>query len=216
MNGWNVTTLQRAVTECTNLSGEVKDCPVFKDQLQDEPTQRACKVKQTPQALSNDDCEGPTKGLCGNVPIQYGPGYASLLKPGDNPKPVVPVLSSVSAPVIPSYAPARSVVNGISVYDVKTNAPIVAAAPTPVAEKKPEPQAPAPAPAVTPAPVAAAPQNGGKIISTTVYTSAGVVYEVAIEEVAVTTTVTEDYQQKHRRHAHARAHMKKREHAFAH
>jgi len=194
MNGWNIDTLQAAINQCTNPSGRVEDCPVFANSLQTEAEQGQCKVDDVPKILKADDCAGPAKGLCGNVPIQYGPGYANALKPGNNDKPAAPVAPIISSPAplpVQSYAPARSKVTdqwggGVSVYNVKPSAPAPAAA----------------AAAITPAPAKGPQDDGKKIVSTTTYTSAGVVYEVAIEEVAVTVTVTEDYKRKHRRHAH--------------
>ncbi|KFY37374.1 hypothetical protein V494_04776 [Pseudogymnoascus sp. VKM F-4513 (FW-928)] len=45
VNGWDVPTLQKAVTECTNLSGVVEDCPVF--QFFDDAKVDACKIQPT-------------------------------------------------------------------------------------------------------------------------------------------------------------------------
>ncbi|KFX92577.1 hypothetical protein V490_05312 [Pseudogymnoascus sp. VKM F-3557] len=45
VNGWDVPTLQKAVTECTNLSGVVEDCPVF--QFFEDEKVDACKIKPT-------------------------------------------------------------------------------------------------------------------------------------------------------------------------
>jgi hypothetical protein len=157
-----------------------------------------------PSVLKKDDCAGPAKGLCGNVPVQYGPGYANPLAPGSPSKPTLaPILSSVAPVPTQSYAPARSEgPGGISVYAVKPAASAAAVDVKSVA-------APV-APVVTPAPDASKANDGKKIISTTTYTSAGVVYEVAIEEVMVTVTVTEDgAYKKARRHAHVKAHARR-------
>jgi hypothetical protein len=54
------------------------------------------------------------------------------------------------------------------------------------------------APAVTPLANVADAAKNDEIVSTSTYTKDGVVYEVAIVEVVVTTTVAADY----RRHAH--------------
>ncbi|KAF2024383.1 hypothetical protein EK21DRAFT_78795 [Setomelanomma holmii] len=199
INGWNIDTLQAAVTDCTNESGRVEDCAHFTPNLQTEAEQGTCNIQDMPSALKKDDCAGPAKGLCGNVPVQYGPGYAAPLQPGSSDKPTAkPIISSVAPVPTQSYAPARSEgPGGISKYDVKTT-PAAAASPSPVVT---------PAPAKQEVDDAAA----GKIISTSTYTSNGIVYEVAIEEVAVTVTVTDDaaYKHKHRRHAdvHARRHI---------
>jgi hypothetical protein len=190
INGWNIDTLKAAVNDCTNPSGRVEDCQHFTGNLQTEAEQGTCKIEAMPRVLSVDDCDGPTDGLCGNVPIQYGPEYAAPLEAGATEKPTMTVSIATSAASVPtqSYAPARSKVTdkwggGISVYDVKTS------------------DAPA-APAITPSANledAAAPE--GKIVSTSTYTKDGIVYVVAIEEVYV--TVTADAAAKRRRHVHA-------------
>ncbi|CAO2647436.1 Nn.00g083580.m01.CDS01 [Neocucurbitaria sp. VM-36] len=214
MNGWNIDTLQSAVNDCTNESGRVEDCVHFSGSLQTESEQGECKVQDIPSILSEDNCDGPANGLCGDVPIQYGPQYANALKPGGaGAEPtVIPSLSSLVVPT-QSYAPARSEVNGISVYDVKPSAAPVVAAAAPTYAAEPAPAAPSVTPA---ADVTDAPKQDadGSIISTTTYTSAGTVYEVAIKEVAVTVTVevTDAYKHKNRRHAHM--HRRDREHGL--
>lgn len=204
MMGWNVDTLQSAVDTCTNESGRVEDCPIFTPSLQTEAEQGQCDIQKMPAALHNDDCAGPAKGLCGNVPVQYGPGYAAPLGPGSPDAPTAaPIVSSSVAPVpTQSYAPAHSKgAGGISVFNVKPSAiaeAISSAVPAPAA------------PAVTPAPVVDAAAAAGKIVSTTTYTSNGIEYIVAIEEVAVTVTVTEGgvYKRSNKRQAHAKAHQR--------
>jgi hypothetical protein len=42
VNGWDVATLQKAVTECTNLSGVVEDCPVF--EFFSDDVANGCKI----------------------------------------------------------------------------------------------------------------------------------------------------------------------------
>jgi hypothetical protein len=215
MMGWNVDTLQAAVTDCTNDSGLTSDCPHFNNHLQSEDKQGQCKIQDMPHALAKDDCAGPAKGLCGNVPIQYGPEYANPLKPGEAGKPAPPKISSAAPVPTLSYEPARSMATdnyggGISVYNVKTDIPVLPLVPTSAPPAKVY-DVPAP-PAITPPPKKQEAAPAGKIISTSTYTSAGVVYEVAIEEVAYTVTVTEDsYKHKHKRHAH---HRRQHEHGL--
>lgn len=198
INGWNIDTLQAAVNDCTNPSGRTEDCLHFQKHLQSEPTMAQCKMEAKPKILANDNCVGPADGLCGNVPVQYGPGYANALKPGKEGEEPTNLPSMTDAPVpTQSYAPARSLGatdkygGGISVYNVNPN--------------------PADAPAVTPAPAAPVLDGDGYIVGTTTYTSAGTVYEVAIKEVAVTVTVEAEYK-KARRHAHM--HRRDREHGL--
>ncbi|KAF1934731.1 WSC domain-containing protein [Clathrospora elynae] len=199
MSGWNVDTLQSAVSTCTNPSGRVEDCPVFAGSLQTEAEQGVCKIQNVMKALSADNCSGPTDGLCGNVPVQYGPQYANPLKAGaqGGEAVITPILSSVASMPTQSYAPAHSKVvdsygGGVSVFNVKP--PVVPIAkPTPALA-----EAAVAAPAITPPAKAedANPDDG--IISHTTYTRDGVVYEVAIKEVINIVTVDS----KRRRHAH--------------
>ena len=207
INGWNTNTLRSAVNDCTNPSGRVEDCQHFTPSLQTDAEQGECKIEDIPTALLSDDCGGPSDGLCGNVPVQYGPEYASALQPGATEKPTGGVAITSVAPVpTQSYAPARSKITdkwggGISVYNVKTTA-----VPGPQNTDSLDIVLPsstkAAVPAVTPSPALEdAADPVGSIISTKIYTEGGIVYEVAIEEVVVTTTV-ESYK-KARRHAHA-------------
>ncbi|KAF9691249.1 hypothetical protein EKO04_010711 [Ascochyta lentis] len=213
INGWNTDTLRSAVNDCTNPSGRVEDCQHFTPSLQTEAEQGECKIEDIPSALLNDDCGGPSNGLCGNVPVQYGPEYASELQPGATEKPTGGVSITSVAPVpTQSYAPARSKITdkwggGISVYNVKTSAvpgpqntdSLAVAAPS----KSSSSVSSAATPAVTPSPnLSSAAPPVGSIITTEVYTKDGVVYEVAIEEVVVYVTVDAAYR-KARRHAHA-------------
>jgi hypothetical protein len=206
MNGWNIDTLQSAVDTCTNLSGRVEDCPIFTPSLQTEAKQGMCEIQKMPEVLMKDDCTGPAKGLCGNVPVQYGPGYANPLKPGSpGDKPTAkPIISSVAPVPTQSYAPAHSMgPGGVSVYDVKPSVPAA-----PAVSDLPAVISAAAAPVVTAAASLEDAANG-KIVSTTTYTSEGIVYEVAIEEVAVTVTVTDTAAKKHRRHVEAHRRQKR-------
>jgi len=207
INGWNIDVLQSAVTDCTNPSGRTEYCVHFNGHLQTEAQQDKCDIQELPSILKADDCAGPAKGLCGNVPVQYGPGYANPLKPGSGSKPTAaPIISSVPAVPTQSYAPARSEgPGGISKFEVNTAESKPEA--SPVAPKVEAPPAP---PVVTPAPAPAKQDANGnaKILSTSTFTSAGVVYEMVIEEVVVEVTVTEDGSYKHRRHADAH-HMRR-------
>jgi hypothetical protein len=217
MNGWDIPTLQRAVDNCDAESGEVSDCPVFAGKLQEKSAMGQCEIEKVPDFMHKDDCAGPAKGLCGNVPIQYGPGYANPLKGGDTAKPTLkPEISSHAAVPTLSYKGARTSSQGVGILAVKTDtaAPAPkpssqAAAPVPIVPSKAY-EAPA-APAVTPAPMPSAVAPAGTEKTTTTYISAGIKYEVEIDIVAVTVTVTEDSYQKQRRHAH---HRRQREHGL--
>ncbi|KAF2851877.1 hypothetical protein T440DRAFT_46390 [Plenodomus tracheiphilus IPT5] len=217
INGWNIDTLQSAVDTCTNPSGRVEDCPIFASNLQSEFKQAQCKIQEIPSMLDDDNCAGPANGLCGNVPVQYGPEYAAPLKPGaGGAEPSAkPSLSSAAPVPTQSYAPARSEgAGGISVYNVKPSAPANDNAYQAVAAAV---SAVLPA-AVTPAADIkdAAPAKDDGILSTTTYTKDGVVYEVCIKEVEITVTVSADEPEatpaNYRRHVHR--HRRDREHGL--
>ncbi|KAF2091052.1 hypothetical protein K490DRAFT_2249, partial [Saccharata proteae CBS 121410] len=95
MSGWNETFLQEAVETCTNLSGEIDDCPLF--DIQTEADTQTCQF-EVPQALAHDNCEGPRKGLCGNNPIQSGPAYATV--PGSGTTSSASVVISPTTPLV--------------------------------------------------------------------------------------------------------------------
>ena len=205
INGWDIDFLQSAVDTCTNPSGEIEDCPLF-DVISEEEAAK-CTLNM-PKVLAKDDCAGPSDGLCGNVPIQYGPGYASALNAGGTAVPTIAsslpastgsgaVTTSIMAVPTLSYKTATGAVTdsyggGISIANVngdisqngeKTNSPkttLVTISSTSIAA--------AATPIVTSAP-ASAPAGSANIVSTTTYTSAGTVYEVAIQEVDVYVTV---------------------------
>ncbi|KAH7000836.1 hypothetical protein B0J12DRAFT_756345 [Macrophomina phaseolina] len=64
MNGWRTDILQRAIVECTDMSGMIEKCSVFS--LQPNEENPGC-VFTPPQELANEDCAGPRDGLCGNI-----------------------------------------------------------------------------------------------------------------------------------------------------
>ncbi|KAF2198806.1 hypothetical protein GQ43DRAFT_143125 [Delitschia confertaspora ATCC 74209] len=234
MTGWDVDFLQSAVHTCTNPSGNITDCPLFNIQSEDEGAK--CNFK-TPSILKADNCDGPADGLCGNVAVQNGPDYASV-----NPKPTgskgvpqytPPASLAFQVPTLSYKAPTTAVTDkyggGISIARVpgapaETNQPMEMDLTLSETLQGKQQATPTPEPAavssstistITSAvaiPVESAPAAGDHIISTSTYTSAGTVYEVAIAQVQVTVTVQEDAEAtpptaRHRRHAHAHAHM---------
>lgn len=217
IGGWDIDVLQRAVDTCTNPSGRVEDCPVFAGDLQSEAKQAECKIEKIPEMLRHEDCEGPTHGLCGNVPVQQGPEYAAPLIPGigvaspnaPSPSPAAPS-PSPAAPDYPAAPPPAAPAS--SSAPPPPPAPVANPPPQPKVDPAANPVIPAVAPAlplVTPAADikdAKPNDDDDDIITTTTYTKEGVVYEVCIKEVEVTVTVMADDEpapSPHlRRHAH--------------
>jgi hypothetical protein len=171
-----------------------------------------------PSVLADDNCAGPADGLCGNVPIQPGPGYASALKPGNSEQPTqgyTPTTAPAAAVPTLSFKPPKSAVTdeyggGISVANV-ANLPSPGVPEAPAASFTSELSVIDP-PAITSAPeVPPAPK--GNIISTSTYTSAGTVFEVAIEEVIQYVTVDAPVA-KPKRHVHHMHHRRDKEHGL--
>lgn len=78
INGWNTDFLQKVIGECTNLSGELKDCPLLT--LQSEQEQQQCSITP-PGILAKEFIKSKADmlldALPGNVEIQYGPESAT-------------------------------------------------------------------------------------------------------------------------------------------
>ncbi|KAJ8060890.1 hypothetical protein OCU04_009971 [Sclerotinia nivalis] len=79
--GWEEEFLQQAVDTCTNLSGEISDCPLF--DIQDASVYGSCSFEM-PSDLVNDEIIGPMSTLPGNCPVQYGPAQATSNMPGES------------------------------------------------------------------------------------------------------------------------------------
>lgn len=74
--GWSSTDfLQQAVNNCTNLSGQIQDCPLF--DIQPDQLAATCSFP-IPSQVAYDNAAGPRLGLPVGVPIQSGPAQASL------------------------------------------------------------------------------------------------------------------------------------------
>lgn len=73
INGWKQDILEKAVKECTNPSGRIEDCSVFKDYIQSEKKQQECKFNIP---ANDENCEQIASGLPGNVAVQSGPAPA--------------------------------------------------------------------------------------------------------------------------------------------
>ncbi|KAK2763125.1 hypothetical protein FQN54_009761 [Arachnomyces sp. PD_36] len=73
IEAWEDGVLESAVSQCTNPSGLVEDCPVFN--LQDQNSQLQCKFP-LPVDLQSEDYKTCPKGIPGGVKITPGPAYA--------------------------------------------------------------------------------------------------------------------------------------------
>lgn len=88
VNGWDVPTLQRAVTECTNLSGVVEDCPVF-EFFKDEVA-NSCKIapsidEQVSGTLDALPGCNPASGEGANAVSSTGCGAPTTISAPENP-----------------------------------------------------------------------------------------------------------------------------------
>jgi hypothetical protein len=80
--GWDESFLGDAVNTCTNLSGEIQDCPLFT--IQDASVYGNCNITE-PAALVSENVVNPSPSLPGNVPIASGPAYAEPASDASNP-----------------------------------------------------------------------------------------------------------------------------------
>lgn len=194
MSGWDMTVLTNAIRDCTSDTGKVEDCQHFT--LQEESDMLQCKF-DVPEVLADENCAGPTDGLCGNVPIQYGPEYASAQSAQTSP-PAISTTTHASTPLVPtlSYSTGRESFASDAYGGGVTVAKIASVTPAPVAND----------------------DEDGEIIGTTTFTSAGAVYEVAIEEEIVYVTATGGSYAtpaaKLKRHMHHGHHANRREHGL--
>lgn len=99
--GWDEDFLRSAVNTCTNLSGEITDCPLFT--IQDPSVYGNCNITE-PAALVSENVLSPVGSLPGNVPIASGPAYAKLAAaPSEAAKPAVPA-KAIPAPTTAAAA----------------------------------------------------------------------------------------------------------------
>lgn len=137
MMGWDSPEfLQQAVNQCTNLSGQIQDCPLF--DIQSDATASQCTFTP-PDMLKNDNVAGPRQGLPVGVPIQAGPGQATRypivgLDAVTTPKsssapppatvPVVPYTPQASASSAGNNLPKPAVTAPSSSISVASSAPV--------------------------------------------------------------------------------------------
>jgi hypothetical protein len=200
---WEEGFLQQAVDTCTNPSGQVQDCPLF--DLQDDGPMGNCKLDMPSQLKDEDDVDPRSGSLPGNVPIQYGPGYASEINGGSggthpaSKSAAVPMpTASPSVPILTYSAATAKVTDkyggGILAESSSIPAPAPTAAPTPVENK------------------AVAIGGQGKPVATTIYTIGRGVYEVVIMEEEETVTVDSlptKVPTYRKRHAHGHRHARR-------
>lgn len=97
--GWDEDFLRSTVNTCTNLSGEITDCPLFT--IQDSSVYGNCNITE-PASLVSENVLSPIGSLPGNVAIASGPAYAKpAASPAGTPNPV-------PAKAVPAPAPAAT------------------------------------------------------------------------------------------------------------
>ncbi len=226
ISAWDDGVLDKAVAECTDLSGEMKKCPVF--ELADDAS--SCTIESLPDDIKDESNEGPLSGLPGGCEIQSGPERATKGKgasgsssggkskggssPENKSKHESLAAKEESPPVVDT--PESKPEGGVSAEtEQKHQDKKEEHAP----EKAPEPVAAAPAPEITNAPAAApAAENAGNAVRTERYTSNGIVYEnlVVMQEVTVTEGASKAKrtpEAEHvKRHGHRHEHVKRHAH----
>ena len=197
MMGWeSADFLQNAIDTCTNLSGEIEDCPLF--DIQSDADAAQCTFEM-PDDLKQDEAEGPREGLPVDIPIQYGPEQATTYPvAGQSGQPTTTVSPSGPPNTFThqtlSYSPAdpestRTAPGGIVVamvtqVDTESVAEITST-PLPISE----------------------PADAG-FIATSYVTNGNTVMEIFITEVYKTVTATQPAptDSKRKRHLHRHIH----------
>jgi hypothetical protein len=194
---WEPGFLQQAVDTCTNPSGRVEDCHLF--DLQDDGPMNECKL-DLPSIIKDEDCSGPRSGgLPGNVPIQLGPGYASMINGQSNgkhkPSKSRPAPMPTAAPSVPvlTYSAATAKVTDKYGGGVFAESSV--------------------APAPTPAPEIKVVDNGSGVepVATTFYTQGREVLAVVIiqqEETVTVDSLPTDAPSYRKRHTHGHRHAR--------
>ncbi|PBP23627.1 WSC domain-containing protein [Diplocarpon rosae] len=80
MTGWDPSFLQQAVDQCTNLSGNIEDCPIFDIQSTEDSTE--CQI-ELPEEIEDEEVSENLGALPGDPSIHYGPAYAKGAQPAD-------------------------------------------------------------------------------------------------------------------------------------
>jgi hypothetical protein len=205
MMGWDPAFLQDAVNTCTNLSGQIEDCPLF--DIQSSDAYSNCNIT-VPSAIAKEDVVGAMSNLPGNVPIVSGPAPANGATAGGTATgaPTAPVVTSGSQAL-----PTLSYSAGSSLASTDTYIPggIFAVS---IASSSSQVAGPVDA-QVTPAPTTTSISNTESFFSTQYTTSGQAVLEVLwVEEVVtvtdpVTTTVIAPGRKRHlKRHLQGAGH----------
>lgn len=170
--GWDQTnfTLQDAVDTCTNLSGEIEDCPLFT--VISEAEQNECHFDM-PSALVKEDTAGPLSVLPGDVALAWGPEPAGAASSGSS-------TATTATMTQLSYSAGSTATNNASV--VPGNIFQI----TPTTTTTTAYQA-----AVTDAPTLTSSASGSFItVGTSTYTYTGANGDVTISEIVIEEAVT--------------------------
>lgn len=191
MMGWDESFLQSAVDTCTNLSGEIQDCPLF--DIQDDSVGAQCQI-ELPEVLASEN-DTSSNGLPVNVPIQSGPAYATdyPVYGASAATSYKPSTASASSAVVPTLTYSSAASNSILAQ--------VAAASTPYTESSVTASSAAAASvaasSVVASSVAATITSAasitdatapGSMVATSYMTNGNEVVEMVIEQVEITVT----------------------------
>ncbi|KFZ08439.1 hypothetical protein V502_09355 [Pseudogymnoascus sp. VKM F-4520 (FW-2644)] len=190
VNGWDVPTLQKAVTECTNLSGVVEDCHVF-DFFADDKVD-TCKIQPT----ISEEIQGTLAALPGcNTPSGEGARAVAAKDCAANGNNATVGSGNASASSVASSSasdvPASSVATSSASEVPTSSAAAVESSSAPVADKAPDAnqnnvKAPNVVQTLTVFPVAEAKPTA--VVDTNAKNQCGGVVTVTVAEATVTVT----------------------------
>ncbi|KAK8146012.1 hypothetical protein G3M48_003712 [Beauveria asiatica] len=218
MMGWDRDFLQQAVETCTNPSGRIEDCGLFK--VVDQGTATSCKLENAlPETLASElqDIQGPMNKLPGNIAI-FGDGANPSLPETSSNAPSPTDTTTSPKPTL-SYSPGDKPTNSAEplpgqVFKQVDSESDSSSAPTPTASTAPSIPVPAAAAAaVTEAPTTSAVESS--YYSTEYITSGNTVSKILWTQQLVTVTETveavpaQTVDAAKRRRSHLHAHVRR-------
>ena len=217
ISAWDDGVLPRAVKECTNMSGQMRDCGVF---TFPDNTASCTFENPVPDEIKDEGTEGPMKELPGGCEIQSGPepavpgkgasgsssgGKSNKSSSSGQDKPKEPAVKNKHS----DDSKAGKKPEGAVFAQVDDEVEDAPAAPVQEEEAEHEvaaPAAPAPSPETTAPPAGPPADDAGKVFSTTIYTEGREVHKDVFVMEEVTTTQGAHAKRHNHRHHHAQQH----------
>ncbi|KAH0598695.1 hypothetical protein MHUMG1_03999 [Metarhizium humberi] len=199
MTGWDPEFLQKAINQCTNLSGLIQDCPIF--DVVDKGEATSCKIKKPLlKALFAEDVVGPMANLPGGIKVgQVGSGDHGK-KPAAGSKPAAS--SSASSSAQSPVSKPSAVVSPLPGLAFKENAPSSSSVPSPTTTSATPPPPPPTTPSVQPSYYSTEYITNGNQVTQILWVEKWVTVTDYGNSPAPTPARAHDHRRRHMRHGH--------------